>query len=360
MTPTIAVQQARQAYFGQGRLPVDQLAHTILSSWMRCSDMGLAGDAPRPAETRDAAEMRGLRERHEALRRLCRPELDALHAEARETGGIVILTNPDGVVLDAVGDPAFAGAAAQLALRPGAAWSEGAAGTNAIGAALAERRPVAVHGSEHFFDAHRDLTCAAAPIVDGRGAVMGVLDLSGHAAVQQLHALGLVRLAVEQIEHRLFQQAFPGCVVVRFHSDPALVGAARQGVLAFDGDRLVAANRRGLSLVGRGWSDLDAIGFGQLFDADLERLGDSAELATAAGDRFHAAIDRAGLAAVRPTGSAPVPAVPGPGTLADAPLRDTELAAMRAALDACNGNVSAAAKRLGIHRATLYRRLLSA
>lgn len=350
MIATTAVQEARRAYFKQGVLPADQLGHAILRSWMRCSDMGLDAAAPAAAPDASAAEMRALQDRHEALRRLCRPELDALHAEARETGGIVILTNPEGVVLDAVGDPGFAGRAAQVALRPGAAWQEGAAGTNAIGTAIAERRPVAVHGAEHFFDAHRELTCAAAPIVDGRGAVMGVLDMSGHAAIQHLHALGLVKLAVEQIEHRLFQQAFAGCTVVRFHSDAALLGAARQGVLVFDDDRLVAANKRGLSLTGRSWADLDETRFEDLFDADLARLEGPAQLVTAAGDRFHAAVDCTGLTASRPA----------PAALADAPLRDTELAAMRAALDACNGNVSAAAKRLGVHRATLYRRLLSA
>ena len=40
-------------------------------------------------------------------------------------------------------------------------------------------------------------------------------------------------------------------------------------------------------------------------------------------------------------------------------LTGVELEAMRAALDACGGNVSAAARRLGISRSTLYRRKLS-
>ncbi len=44
-------------------------------------------------------------------------------------------------------------------------------------------------------------------------------------------------------------------------------------------------------------------------------------------------------------------------TGAGTPLREAELIAVRAAMAMCNGNVSAAARRLGIARATLYRKL---
>ena len=42
----------------------------------------------------------------------------------------------------------FASRAAQVALRPGVQWSEDGTGTNAIGTALYERRPIEVHGNE--------------------------------------------------------------------------------------------------------------------------------------------------------------------------------------------------------------------
>ncbi|WP_374573405.1 helix-turn-helix domain-containing protein [Phenylobacterium sp.] len=343
------VDAARTAFFNDGRLPAN-FNHSVLRSWIRCSEMGLDAAGQPRVSPMTAAELRAACERHETLRRLSRPELDALYAEARETGAIVILTNADGVILDAVGDPGFADRAARVALRPGATWSEAGAGTNAIGTALAERRGVAVNGAEHYYAEHGGLTCAAVPIIDPRGAIIGALDMSGAAAVPHAHALGLVRMAVEQIEHRLFSQPFDGCVVVRFHSDPNLLGAVREGVLVFKDERLVGANRRGLSLVGRGWEALDETRFEEIFAApiaDLERRGG---LTAHSGERFAAV-------ASFPHGGAGRPIAPGPdlGTLEDA-----ELAAMRRALTAAGGNVSLAARRLGVHRSTLYRRLLSA
>ena len=48
---------------------------------------------------------------------------------------------------------------------------------------------------------------------------------------------------------------------------------------------------------------------------------------------------------------------PAPLRAAAASLKDLELEAMRRAVQACDGNVSQAARRLGISRNTIYRRL---
>ena len=57
-------------------------------------------------------------EKYEDLRRVCVPEVKALYADARATGSIVILTGPDGLILEALGSADFLDKAARLALRP--------------------------------------------------------------------------------------------------------------------------------------------------------------------------------------------------------------------------------------------------
>ncbi|WP_428030690.1 sigma-54-dependent Fis family transcriptional regulator [Ancylobacter sp.] len=266
-----AVLAARKQFFQQGlgdRPLAALVSEPILRSWKRCAERGLDSAALPRLEPLTAHELSAITERHERLRRLCRPEVESLYADAMQTGCVVILTDSEGMILDALGNADFAARAAQVALRPGVLWGESTTGTNAVGTALVEGRPIAVHGGEHYYDPHAILSCSAAPILDPYGHTVGALDLSGPAAVDHRHALGLVRLAVEQIEHRFFDEGFSGRRILRLQADRALLGTSREGVLVFEDDRLVAANRAGLGLVGADWSALGEKRAGEL----LERL----------------------------------------------------------------------------------------
>lgn len=280
----IGLAAARERFFSGHALPDGWVPAPILRSWQRCAENGLdAGDAIR-AEPMTSGELRQLQQQNEALRLLSRPELVTLRSEAKLTNSVVVLTDANGTLLDVVGSAEFAGQAASVALQPGVVWSETATGTNAIGTAMAERRAIAVHGGEHFFEPHGILHCAASPIIDPYGKLAGVLDMSGRASAEHTHALGLVKLAVEQIEHRFFARGFDDRTVVRFHRHGDLLGTPREGVLVFDGERLVAGNRRALSLLG-----IDRLAFRKTMREELfERLDD--ELLGTSGERFRAAI----------------------------------------------------------------------
>ena len=161
-------------------MPLESVRQPVLRSWLRCTDMGLAQGRLRGDGPLAEGELHALRQRRESLRRLCRPELEMLAGEARDTGSVVILADADGMILDTIGDTGFLSRAAQVALTPGVSWTEASTGTNAIGTAIAERRPIAVHGPEHFFAEHAMLSCAATPILDPRGAIVGRSTFRGH------------------------------------------------------------------------------------------------------------------------------------------------------------------------------------
>ncbi|HUD31769.1 MAG TPA: sigma-54-dependent Fis family transcriptional regulator [Variovorax sp.] len=244
--------RAREVFFNQGRVPEEDVASHIARSWARSRGAGVMAMAATPL---DAA---GLRERREASRLLlasAQPELDALSEHAVGQGCVVIVTDAAGVILDEVGSPDFLPKAERAALLPGVEWSERRCGTNAIGTVLVERRPLAILGGEHFLAGHGALGCAAAPIFGGRGEIAGVLDISGDAIRIDGHTLGLVRMASQQIEHRMMLAQATGDVL-RFHVKPAVLGSPREGLLTVVDGRIVAANRIALALLERSMEEI--------------------------------------------------------------------------------------------------------
>ncbi|APX78189.1 Acetoin catabolism regulatory protein [Achromobacter insolitus] len=300
-----ALTQARLLFNQQGAVPGGLVAEPILRSWRRCADLGFDMRGVRRAELMTQGELREAQQRNEALRRLSEPAMSLLRRQAGGNGGLVILSDAQGLVLDSDGDTGFAQRASRVALMPGAPWDEAAAGTNAIGTALVEGRPIAVHGAEHYFEPNRILTCAAVPITDSEGRTLGVLDLSSPARDLRPDVLELVRAAVDLSEHRLFEQAYEQHAVLRLHVDHAGLGAPGEGLLAFQGDLLIGANRRALQALGLAPTALGVYRYGDVFDGDMERGPDAAGRVQArSGAVYHARLrwprSRAPQAPARP------------------------------------------------------------
>ncbi|MCD9004883.1 sigma-54-dependent Fis family transcriptional regulator [Luteimonas sp. XNQY3] len=286
--------QARRTFFEWGGAPVGQVPATILKSWSRCRNAGLEAVRDPGIEPVDAMRLREMRQRHEILWRLARAEIELLSSDADANGSMVILTDADGWILDAGGDTGFLDKAGRVALMPGACWHESRVGTNAIGTAIHEQRHVEVHGGEHYLPPHRILSCSAAPIFDPHGHLVGVLDISGESSMPQRHAMGLVRLAIANIEHRYFDEGIADAELLRVHRDPALLGSSREGLLAFRNGRLVAANQVGLGLFGLARGELGRASFDALFDEPLSRLRSDGAFHDRHGRAFYGRVDSAG------------------------------------------------------------------
>ena len=127
-------------------------------------------------------------------------------------------------------------------------YSETSIGTNGIGTALVERRPVLVRGPEHYNTLLEELTCASTPIVEpGTGRLVGSFSLA--CSMREVHALMTVMTGDigRQIEARLLDEA--GERPRRLVQAYLLLERAGTGALVID-EEAVLANRLGLAHTG--------------------------------------------------------------------------------------------------------------
>ncbi len=182
--------------------------HFVVASWLRSQELGInpTGRAAPLIAQGDAIAQ--LRRRHAGLLAAAAPVFALLADMLSGSRSIMLLTNPDGVVLDAAGDRQTLGQGENIHLTPGGDWREDTVGTNGIGTALATGRPAQVHAAEHFCEGIKAWTCAAAPVFEpGTGAMLGVVDISGPPSTYQRHNLSLAVSAARQIEMALVEQA---------------------------------------------------------------------------------------------------------------------------------------------------------
>jgi GAF domain len=226
---------------GDGSPPAG-LRDPVRRSWRRCAQAGFDLErptAPVAINSDEAAE----RWRSHPLS-IAEPVLRELLADVHSDDDQVVLAcDADGALLWIDGEPAVLDAAHEIHLEPGAMWSEPAAGTNAMGTALAVEHPIQIFSAEHLAEPVHGWTCSAAPVHDPRnGELLGVIDLSGEVATAHPHSLALVTAAARVVETELAQRGF---------ADGSSLGS-HDGAL-----RLQALGRRRMRVeVGRGPTEL--------------------------------------------------------------------------------------------------------
>jgi len=272
-----ALRRARDLMLERGELPLGYLVSTLLArSWRRSVDAGLAPEGRLPEAGRlDTHQLSQARDRNHELIAHARPVMEYLHAQMRESDSMVILADERGVLLQALGDPDFLTRAERVALMPGASWDERHRGTNAIGTALAESRPLVVHGGEHFLERNGFLSCAAAPLMAPDGRLLGVLDISGDQRQHHPHTFGLVRAAAQMVENRLFEAYHARSMRLRFHPMAEGIGTFAEGIAALSEDGwLIGANQAGLVFLGLRAADLKATPLSRILPLRMEDLLD--------------------------------------------------------------------------------------
>ena len=214
-------------------------------------------------------------DRNRRLHEHAAPVMEMLREQIARTESMIVLTDTSGIIIHAVGDDEFLDRANKVALRPGANWSEGARGTNAVGTALIDEAPTLVHAEEHYLHANHFLTCSAAPILDPRGNILGVLDVSGDFRSYHKHTLALVRMSARMIENRWLTVDFSHALRLHFHSRAEFIGTLMESIVAVGEDgRIIGANRGALEQLGMSGAALRMQTVTTLFNATVAQLVD--------------------------------------------------------------------------------------
>jgi len=283
----------------------------VAASWRRSFDRyGLDPSQHAAPQGVDHGTLVQQKEAAGRLLHLAEPRLDELYGMIAHCGAAVFLTDRDGVVLSGRVRSGDQTAFREWGLEPGRDWSEAAQGTNGIGTCLAEQRALIIHRDDHYMAHNIGMSCIDAPIFGPDGAMVAALDVSSARADQteslnQLIAAMVTRLSI-QIETDLFRE--------RFNAHRILItGEETTGahLLAVDRDDIVI----GASRAAR-----------RAFQMEKEGHFEKVPLRDLTGE-------------------------------AAAGLEGAERSAVLRAITRAGGNMSEAARELGIGRATLYRRL---
>ena len=281
----------------------------IAASWARSASFGLSPSDRLRHERLDERSLMLLRQRMAPLLRAARPTMERLFQAVGGFGASVLLASHEGIAVERIGKASEDKDFAEAGLWTGTLWTEAAVGTNAIGTCLTEGRPVTIHRNQHFLSHNIGLSCISAPIHDSEGKLRAVLDVS---TVRKDLAEAFMPLisqsvadAARRVEADLFAARFAKARMV-------LVPNVLGGLLAVDADELV-------------------IGANRAAKQALSLSGDLARNPLPLGDLL--------------------------GLYSHQRPDEGERAVLTRAIARAGGNLSAAARALGISRATLHRKL---
>ena len=226
------VSRAHDAFVTTGRAPTRTVRRLVVDSWRRSQRSGVDPDTSAPPVDVSTQDLADLRREHPLAGAL--PVVRALLLD-RDPDWVAALTDQNGRLLWVEGNAGIRRRVERAGFVEGAVWREDCAGTNAPGTALATDREVQVIGNEHWARPVQPWNCAAVPVHDRSGQVLGVLDVTGGPVVATGMAMRLVRATAAAIEATVASRpAVAGATVAREQLPNLRVLGSQGGTLVLD------------------------------------------------------------------------------------------------------------------------------
>lgn len=185
---------------------LDNMRQNVHQSWMRCQNYNVNPLQKKAPIVMDQEHLHDIYS-NTAYYQASLSKINLLSKQIQGTEHVITLSDNKGKIIHLQGENDILQKAEQMNFVIGADWSEKMAGTNAIGTAIAIKKPIQIWAFEHFCAGVHDWICSAAPIIHPvSGEVLGVIDLTGPRELAQAHSLSVVQSYSKLIEIELAEK----------------------------------------------------------------------------------------------------------------------------------------------------------
>lgn len=228
--------------FREGKaFPSDRLRPLVHASWMRSK----AANAPMEGQATpriSTLELEGAMAAGRLLLESARSIMEKVLESISPSPSTFSLANADGVILHSIGTSV--GLHNMPHLEPGCSASEEDVGTNGLGTCLVEKEPIQIVGYEHYNKEVHGWSCSAAPIINVKGEVLGVLNLSVKRERFHPHSLGMVRAAAHAIGEQIRLR-------ISLEEQRAMMELLDEGVVLLDSSSVIhGINHQAVEMLG--------------------------------------------------------------------------------------------------------------
>lgn len=239
------IEMAWNQYVKTDILDIQVVRTEVANSWQRCRNMNVDPYSDVGADL-EGLELKERLYKFQHLVNIARPFMENLYNFVKGSGFEVVLADDQGFLLEVLGDAGIVQKTREINLCPGGNWNEAIKGTNAIGTAIAEKKPIQIYAWEHFCQSNHFITCSAAPIFDPEENLIGVLDITGDYKVANPHTLGMVVAAVNAIENQLRLHKATTKLYLAYKYSNTIIESMSDGLISVDNNGIITQ----LNLVG--------------------------------------------------------------------------------------------------------------
>lgn len=187
-------------FVNEGVLDSNRINERISESWHRCKQANVNPHMNKGQKVLSFNIFREQKKKSEIFLDIALPQIQNMRKTIDELQMMALLIDPDGYVLSLSGNKQTLKRAKHINFIEGVKWTEAAVGTNAIGTALEIEEAIMISGTEHYSVVSHSWSCAAAPIHNDDGKLIGILDFSCPIEFSHPYMLGMVTSIAHAIE----------------------------------------------------------------------------------------------------------------------------------------------------------------